>query len=161
MLTSTDLSFAMIGSRVVEDILRPGVRECFDTVPIHTVSLRPCVKYSCFSLWCVMELPVDRTVSAASDEGLTLCVLFGKAFKLARSEFSDFYGYVYANVWSKFVLREAYAAQVQCTDAGEIHATDEQLVQNGQCLLNVQLSVADNCGRVRCGVVPFKPNESV
>ena len=108
-----------------------------------------------------MELPADPVVSSASEEGSTLCFLFGNAFRLARSEFSDLYGYVYANVWSKFVLREAYAAQVVYTDAGEIQATDEQLVQNGQCLLNVQLCVADNCGRVRCGVVPFKPNESV
>ena len=80
-----------------------------------------------------MELPADPVVSSASDEGSALCYLFGNAFRLARSEFSDLYGYVYANVWSKFVLREAYAAQVVYTDAGEIQATDEQLVQNGQC----------------------------
>ena len=78
-----------------------------------------------------MELPADPVVSSASEEGSTLCFLFGNAFRLARSEFSDLYGYVCANVWSKFVLREAYAAQVEYTDAGEIQATDEQLVQNG------------------------------
>ena len=103
-----------------------------------------------------MELPADHTESEAPDEGHTLCVLFGKAVSLARSEFSDFYGYLYANTWSKFVLREAHAARVQCTDAGEVHATVEQPVKNGQCLLNVRLYAGDGCGRVRCGGVPNK-----
>ena len=108
-----------------------------------------------------MELPADHTASAAPDEGRTLCFLFGKAFNVVRSEFSDFFGYYYAAMWSKFVLREAYAAQVQCTDAGEVYASTEQLVQNGQCLLNVRLCVRDGSGKVRRGRVPFKPNESV
>ena len=108
-----------------------------------------------------MELPPDPVESEPSEEGATLCYLFGKAFRLARSEFSDLFGYVYATVWSKFVVREAYSAQVVYTDAGEVQATDEQLVQNGQCLLNVRLSVAENSGTVRCGAVPFKANESV
>ena len=83
-----------------------------------------------------MELPPQPVESEPFEEGTTLCYLFGKAFTLARSEFSNVLGYVYAQVWGKFVAREAYAGQVVYTDAGEVQATDEQLVENGQCLSN-------------------------
>ena len=108
-----------------------------------------------------MELPPEPLESQSSDLGTTLCYLFGNAFTVARSEFSNVFGYVYAMTWGKFVVREAYAAQVVYTDAGEVQATDEQLVENGQCLLNVRLSVAEHSGTVTQGAVRFKANESV
>ena len=108
-----------------------------------------------------MELPPQPVESQSFEEGTTLCYLFGKAFTVARSEFSNLWGYVYAQVWGKFVVREAYAGQVVYTDAGEVQATDEQLVENGQCLLNVRLSVAEHSGTVTSGAVRFKANESV
>ena len=79
-----------------------------------------------------MELPPEPLESQSSDLGTTLCYLFGNAFTVARSEFYNVFGYVYAMTWGKFVVREAYAAQVVYTDAGEVQATDEQLVENGQ-----------------------------
>ena len=108
-----------------------------------------------------MELPPEPLESQSSDLGTTLCYLFGNAFTVARSEFSNVFGYVYAQVWGKFVVREAYAGQVVYTDAGEVQATDEQLVENGQCLLNVKLNVANLSGTVTVGTVRFKANESV
>ena len=108
-----------------------------------------------------MELPAQPAESQSVEERTTLCYLFGNAFTVARSEFSNLWGYVYAQVWGKFVVREAYAAQVVYTEAGEVQATDEQLVENGQCLLNVRLSVAEHSGTVTQGAVRFKANESV
>ena len=108
-----------------------------------------------------MELPAHTVESPSVEEVTTLCYLFGNAFTLARSEFSNLWGFVYAQVWGKFVVREAYAAQVVYTEAGEVQATDEQLVENGQCVLNVKLSVDKNSGTVTQGVVRIKANESV
>ena len=108
-----------------------------------------------------MALPPQPVESQSFEEGTTLCYLFGNAFTVARSEFSNVFGYVYAMTWGKFVVREAYAAQVVYTDAGEVQATDEQLVENGQCLLNVKLNVANLSGTVTVGTVRFKANESV
>ena len=54
-----------------------------------------------------MDLPPQPVESQSFEEGTSLCYLFGKAFTVARSEFSNLFGYVYAQVWGKFVVRAA------------------------------------------------------
>ena len=78
-----------------------------------------------------MEPAAEHVESEAPDDGCTIAVLFGRAVRIARSQFRDFHGYLYAMLWSRFVVREATAGQVQFADEGEVQATVEQLVENG------------------------------
>ena len=108
-----------------------------------------------------MEPEAEHVESEAPDDGCTVAVLFGRAVRIARSQFQDLHGYLYAILWSRFVVREATAGQVQFTDEGEVQATVEQLVKNGQCVLNVSLFPDRGYGRVESGRVRLKKNETV
>ena len=85
--------------------------------------------------------------SAEDSESWTMAVLWGKAYKLARSQFPDVYGLVCAMVWCKFVVREAWSGQVECTEEGEVKATLDQLIKTGQCVPSVTLHPADDEAR--------------
>ena len=63
-----------------------------------------------------MPVPFCAMQSEADGESWTMAVLRGKAYKLARSQFPDVYGLVYAMVWCNFVVREAWSGQVECTE---------------------------------------------
>ena len=60
-----------------------------------------------------------------------------------------FLGYVYALVWGKLVVREAYAGHVVYTDAGEVEALEaSQVFALGDCLST--LALAEHNHRRRC-----------
>ena len=82
-----------------------------------------------------MEPEAEDVESEAPDDGYTIAVLLGRAITIARSQFQDIHGYLYAMLWSRFVLREATAGQLECTEEVEVKATVDQLVRNGQCVL--------------------------